>query len=101
MARSSAKAKVRKLGRRRSSLRSGSKARRKRRGERGQPCLTPLSISIQTPESLPKKGETFTLLREPRTKRENQGGKPTLSITALTQSWSTESKAFAVSRRKR
>lgn len=48
----------------------------KRRGDRGQPCLTPREIGIHSQRASPKKGETKTSLRELRTKRQNQGGNP-------------------------
>lgn len=39
----------------------------KRRGERGQPCLTPREMLMCTSVSCPKKGETLTSVSEQRT----------------------------------
>src|SRR3954452_8768025 len=69
----------------------------KRRGERGQPCLTPLSIGIRHDGGPPKKGATLTSWRELRTKRSSQSGKAAFWRTLRIQVWSIESKALAVS----
>jgi hypothetical protein len=52
-----------------------------KRGERGQPCLTPLLMSIQSSSERPKHGETLTSAREALTKEMTQAGKPVLSST--------------------
>lgn len=79
---------------------SGSYARIKRRGERGHPCLTPRVMSIELVGVSPKKGETLTSVSEQRTNLLNQVGKAALCRTSWIQSWSIESNALAVSRRK-
>ena len=85
----------------RERTKEGVKSKNKEEGGSGQPCFTPLSISIQVEVSRPKKGETLTLLRAPRTKRESHRGKPTRLRIKWIQLWSIESNALAVSKRKR
>jgi hypothetical protein len=84
-ARSSAKANGEIWGILERAERRGSYARIKRRGERGQPCLTPLRMGIQVSTRVPKKGVTSTLWRALFRKRETQGGKPALFRTARIQ----------------
>ena len=69
----------------------------KEEGERGQPCLTPLVISIQSVRPPPKKGVTLPPERDPLTKFCNQLGNFALAKMWWIQSWSIESQALAVS----
>ncbi len=77
IARSSAKAKQRMSGILEREYKRGSKARINKRGDRGQPCLTPRSMSIHTEVDLPKQGATLTFVSIPLTKNKNQEGKET------------------------
>ena len=63
--------------------------------------MTPRKMSIQMETLLPNDGATLTSQREEEMKRVTQEGKPTLLRTFRAQVWSIESKALAVSRKKK
>ena len=97
MTASSAKAKTSAPGIEARRVRRGSYARMKRRGERGQPCLTPRCMPIVVLDRPPSLGLTWTSCMRPLTRFSTQAGMPILVSTSKRKGWSMESKALAVS----
>ena len=79
----------------------GSYASTNRRGERGQPCLTPRLIVMVYFALGAMVGVTVTSFIRPRTMFMTHGGKPSFSSTANRYGWSRLSKALAVSMKRR